>query len=229
LIKHVLITAFAALSLSQIGSAASCSVQTLDLYVSGGGCNIGLDTISNFSIVAGSFGGTPIAPTSVLVTPSGSTYAPSLVFSFDVLATTTPPTGPFELTFTYDISGPPFTGVAGTLSGSLEIPDGAVSGLANICEGGSFNADGFSGCSSNPQGSLVTIDGVQNSDSTTFSQVSFLNVTNDITVDPGTMGSAVGATFSNDFTAVPEPMSMALAGLGLALAGAIKFRKQTTK
>ena len=71
-------------------------------------------------------------------------------------------------------------------------------------------------------GGLLTLDGVQNTDMSTFAKVSIVNVTNDFTIDPGTSGTASGGTFTNTFAAVPEPFTSALAGLGLALVGAVK-------
>jgi hypothetical protein len=90
-----------------------------------------------------------------------------------------------------------------------------------------FGPDGVSGCSG-VTGSLTTLDGVQQMDSSTFSKVSFVNVTDDLTID-GSFGSAKGGTLTNSFSAVPEPLTTSLLGIGLALTAGIRLRKTTGK
>jgi hypothetical protein len=70
---------------------------------------------------------------------------------------------------------------------------------------------------------------VDNGASGTFAGVLFLNVTDDLIIDPGLSGTATAGTLTNSFTAVPEPVSTALVGLGLTLAGAIKIRSLRAK
>jgi hypothetical protein len=224
--KQFLLLAVVAFSGSQIAGAATCGATTLAAYVALGssGCTIGGDTLYNFQILAGS-GVTELAGSSVTITPSGSGLAPSIAISINQSATAF---NAIETMFTYDIAGPLYTGISTVLSGSSEstVNDG-VTGLVNFCEGGSFGPDGVDGCTK-PNGGLTTVDGVQNTDMSKFGGVTFLNVTDDFQLDSGG-GTASGGTLTNSFTAVPEPLSTALVGLGLALAGALKVRSTRAK
>jgi hypothetical protein len=222
----------AALSLGGLAFAGPCSNGALSTYVTLGaaGCTIGDSTFSNFSVfTTGTAFATEIPSTSVTLTPSGSIYNP--VLSLSVSQTATAP-ALLEIFFTYKVSGPGFIGTAASLSGSSETVDGAVTGIANYCAGGAFGADGVDGCPTT-NGALVTADGIQNSDSAGFSAVPFLNVTDDFTIDGGTAGTASGGKFTNSFSAVPEPISLALTGLGLILAalssGILRGRVAITK
>jgi len=226
LIKQVSLLALAALSVARLGVAASCVGGTLAGYVSlgAGGCTIGNNTLYDFKVFStGTAGATELAAGLVSLTPSGGNYNPSLALS--VNQTDTAPTI-LETFFTYDISGAGYTGTAASLGGSSETVDGAVTGIANYCLGGNFGTDGVDGCPGT-NGAIVTADGFQNSDSAGFSKVPFINVTDDFTLDGGTLGTASGGTFTNSFTAVPEPVSIALAGLGLILAAS--HRKRATR
>jgi len=220
--KQVLLLALTAVAVSQLGVAASCSSGSLATYLALGssGCTIGGNTLSNFTILTGLSGGTPIAPSSVTLNPMGSTFAPGLTISTSQSASAGVP---LEAIFTYDISGPLYNSISAMLSGSSETVDGAVTGIVNFCEGGMFGPDGVSGCAS-ANGSLLTLDGTQNMDSAAFSKISTLAVTDDLTIDPGTAGTASGGTLTNSFTAVPEPLTSTLAFFGLALVGALKAR-----
>jgi hypothetical protein len=218
LIKQVSLLAFAALSVSQFALAGVCSVGTLASYVSlgAGGCTIGNNTLYDFKVfTSGTAGATELSKALVSLTPSGGNYDPTLALTVNQTATAT---AELETFFTYDIKGTSLVGAFAALSGSSETVDGAVSGIENYCLGGSFGPDGVDGCPG-ASGSLVTLDGIQNTDSAGFSKVSFINVTNDFTLDGGTGGTASGGTFSDSFAAVPEPVSVALTGLGLMLAG----------
>lgn len=224
--KQVLLLAVAFLSLVRLGTAGPCMGESLSDYIAlgAGGCIIGGNTLSNFKVLSGISGGTAIGAGSVTITPNGGT-------GFTISTSQTASGGtPLEAIFTYDISGPLYIGISATLSGSSETVDGDVTGIGNYCEGGSFGPDGVDGCPL-ANGSLVTLDGVQNSDMGSFSPVSFLNVTDDLTFDPGLAGTASGGSLTNSFsftTAVPEPVSAALAAFGLALAGAFRARSKRT-
>lgn len=225
MIKQLLLLAAATASFGQLASAASCGSTSLAAYVALGstGCTIGADTLSNFTILTGF--GTPVAAASVNIGPTGGSSGPTLTFS----TTQTASNGnALEAIFTYDISGPLFSGLSTVLSNSSETADGGVTDLINVCEGGPFGPDGVTGCGSTTD-SLLTLDGVQNTDMSPIGMVGFLAVTNDLIIDPGTAGTASAGTFTNSFTAsltaVPEPVSTALAAVGLALAGILKIRK----
>ncbi len=231
--KQVLLLALTAVAASQLGVAASCGSGSLAAYVALGstGCTIGGDTLSHFTILTGFSGGTPIAPGSVTLTPMGSTFAPGLTISTSQSASAGVP---LEAIFTYDISGLPYNSIATMLSGSAATVDGGVTGIVNFCEGGMFGPDGVDGCLS-ANGSLLTLDlapdldFMQNMDSATFSKVSSLAVTDDLTFDPGLSGTASGGTLTNSFTAAPEPLTSTLAIFGFALMGALKARSRSKK
>jgi hypothetical protein len=225
--KQVLLLALATFAVARLGVAGSCGVGSLASYVAlgAGGCTVGGDTLYNFKILSGISGGTAIAPGLVNLSISGGGLNPSLLISTSQTATGGTP---LEAIFTYDISGPLFTSISTLLSGSSETVDGGVTGLINFCEGGNFGPDGLDGCTK-ANGGLLTLDGLQNSDMGTFAGVSLLNVTDDFIIDPGTAGTASAGSLTNSFTAVPEPFSTALAGIGLTLAGLMKVRAARAK
>ncbi len=228
MIKQVSLLAFAALSIGRLGIAGPCSNGTLASYVSlgAGGCTIGNNTLYDFGVFSnGTAGATELAAGMVSLSPSGGNYLPTLAVSVTQTATDG---NILETFFTYDISGAGYVGTAAALSGSSETPpDGAVTGIENYCEGGSFGPDGVDGCPG-ANGALVTVDGFQNTDSSAFSKIPFIAITDDFTID----GPASGGTFTNSFAAVPEPISISLTGVGLILAGlwgAARRRRPITK
>lgn len=226
--KQLSVLALAVLSVARLGAAASCTGGTLATYVALGstGCTIGGDTLTNFKTLSGISGGTALAPGSIMIAPSGSNFSPTLLFSTSQSASNGTP---LEAIFTYDLSGPLFTGISALLGGSTVTMDGAVTGIVNYCEGGMFGSDGLSGCGFANSALVTLADGVDNGASGTFAGVLFLNVTDDLIIDPGLSGTATAGTLTNSFTAVPEPVSTALVGLGLTLAGAIKIRSLRAK
>ena len=218
--KQVLILALATASFAGLGLAAPCGIASLAAYSAASfSCTIGGDTLSNFSVLAPLYG-SQIANSSIIVTPSGSTYNPTLTFSTNPMLMVSGGNA-LETYFSYDISGQPYVGISSTLSGSAEKLDGAVNDIVSFCEGGSFDSNGV--CSL-PNSSLSTVDGALNTDMANFGAVSMLNVTNDFVIAAGTSGAATGGTFTNSFTAVPEPFTTALTGLGAALVGVLKIR-----
>jgi len=223
--RQIWLLAMTAVAMSQLGFAGTCGSGSLQSYVNlgSGGCTIGGDTLSNFQLLAGTFGATPINTSLVTINPTGSTYSPAITISTiqSVLDGNA-----VETMFTYDISGSPFTGISAVLGNSSESGiDGGVTGLVNICAGGSFGPDGVDGCNTNNTASLTTVDGVQNSDQSGLGPIKFLNVTDDFEIS----GPATGGTLTNSFTAVPEPLSSTLTALCLALAGALKIRSLRAK
>jgi hypothetical protein len=210
---------------STLAWAAPCSVGTLASYeaLGAGGCTIDGNTFSNFQTIAGSAAGTPITNSVVAVSPLGGAADPGLTFSTSLTAQAN---APLELTFTYQISGGPFSASALALSNSSESVDGGVTEIQNYCAGGSFGPDGVTGCNGTA-GSLLALDGIQQTDQGTFAGVPLLNVTNDFELDGGQAGTASGGTFTNQFTAaatVPEPASWLFAGLGICCLASIRRR-----
>jgi hypothetical protein len=177
--------------------------------------------LSNFALLTGQTGATELATSAVTIAPTGGLYSPSFTFTTSQTASAG---GLLESIFTYDLSGASLVGASTTLSGSSETVDGGVTEIENYCAGGAFGPDGVDGCTGTA-GSLLTLDGIQNSASSTLGPVSLLNVTNDFTISGGTAGSASGGVFTNSFAAVPEPASILFTGLGLAFAAGFGIRK----
>ncbi len=213
----------------QVASASSlCTTGTLASYeaLGAGGCLLGGDTISSFTTISGITGATPIDPTLVEITPSGGTDDPVLEFDVNQTADAN---ALLEAIFTYAISGPDiFTTDMTTLSNSSETVDGAVTDTQNYCVGGQFGPDGVDGCTGSTSGTLLTLDGIQNTDQGSFPGATTLSVTDDFVLDGGTAGSASGGTFVDQFTAtstVPEPSGIfLLPAITLAFAGFRKLR-----
>jgi hypothetical protein len=151
---------------------------------------------------------TPINTASITVTPSGGTFNPELTFSVSqaVSGGTVD-----EAIFNYTISGPAYTTDVINLSGSSE------------------TVDGVDGCTGSTSGALVAVDGAQQSDNTSFANPHSLNITDDFVLDSGTAGTASGGTFSDQFTAVPEPGVFLLTGTGLVLAMLRKSQRVNRK
>ncbi len=204
-----------------LGSAAPCVNGSLASYIAlgPGGCTIGSDTLFGFQTVDGIVGATVVGTTNLAIAPFGGAT------SFGFTATTSQTAGAgslIESIFTYQISGNSYIGSSIALSGSSESGDGAVTDVQNYCAGAVFGPNGVTGCAGVP-GTLVTLDGIQQTDLASFSGVSLLSVTDDFTLDGGLAGSAAGGSFTDQFTArasvsaVPEPFVFALTGLGLAV------------
>jgi hypothetical protein len=218
--------AIAGISLFRVASANSlCSTESLASYIALGsaGCTIGSDTFASFTIISpGTFGATAIDPTVVTVTPSGGTTNPTLTFATSLTAQT----GQLlEAIFNYTAAGASFTSDMLTLSNSSETVDGAVTDIQNYCFGGNFGPDGVDGCpGADVTGTLLGLDGIQNTDQTPIAGVTPLGITDDFTLDGGTAGSATGGTFADQYTAnanassTPEPGAFLLTALGLSLA-----------
>jgi hypothetical protein len=209
--RRLLVLGTMIFSIVSMCSAATCTGGTLSDYLGLGsaGCTIGAATFANFQTLSGITGATPIATLDVNVNPGGGSFGATLTFATNQTASAG---GLLESIFTFDVSGPSYSGASLALSNSSETADGAVTGLENFCAGGSFGPDGVSGCSG-MAGSLLTLDGIQNQDQTLLGPNSFIQVTDDFTLDAGLGGSATGGTLTDSFTATPEPSTFFLLGL----------------
>jgi hypothetical protein len=150
-----------------------------------------------------------------MISPSGGSFNPELTFT---LSQTASANQTYESFFTYDISGLAYIGDAINLSGSSESGNGDVTDTQTYCAGGHFGPDGVDGCTGSATNSLIAVDGVVQSASTTLSKPSAIAVTDDFVIDSGGLGSASGGVFSDQFAAVPEPGVFFLTGTGLVLA-----------
>jgi hypothetical protein len=166
-------------------------------------------------------GATEITADAITVTPTGGTVDPGLTFTVTESA---PANTILEALFGYSIAGGSYGGDSIALSGASQTADGSVTYIQNYCAGGTFAADGFSGCGGST-GSLLALYGVQNGDSTALSTVGPVSVTDDLTFDGGSSGTASGGVVADAFTAVPEPSGFFLMGLAGAVAAAWKGRR----
>jgi hypothetical protein len=218
--KRYLILISAVMATAGLSSAGPCGNGSLASYIAlgAGGCTIGSNTLFGFQTVSGTAGATPIATSALAITPFGGATS----FGFTAALTQTAGANSLlETIFTYQISGNSYTGSSIALAGSSETGDGAVTDIQNYCAGGTFGPDGVTGCTA-VMGALVTLDGIQQTDSASFAGVSLLSITDDFTLDGGLGGSASGGSFTDQFTArsvsaVPEPFEFSLMGLGLGL------------
>ncbi len=216
--KHIAICFAALMSVAPLASASSlCVTGTLASYEALGasGCSIGTNTLFDFNIPSGITGATAIAPGSIEIIPSGGTTAPTLTF---LISSTASDGALLEALIDYSISGNEYTSDSITLADSSSTGNGAVTDIQNYCIGGSFDSTGVKNCSTGDKGGLLLLgDG---SDSGSFTQTPFLNVTDDFTLDSGGSGAgntAAGGKITDSFTAVPEPATYLLLTAGLVL------------
>jgi hypothetical protein len=198
-----------------------CASGTLASYEALGssGCTIGTNTVASFQTLSGIFGATPVDPTAITITPIGGNFNPGLMVS---LTDTADDGTLFEALFTYTISGNTYSEVDSTVSGTSSTGNGVVTFIQNNCAGGVFGPDGVTGCTGTPGSSLILGDGIAG---TSFMpNVPSVNATDDFTLDSGGTGTASGGTFTDVFSAVPEPATYLLTGVGIAFA-ALRYRK----
>jgi hypothetical protein len=222
--QFVFLAAFV-LAAAQLGAAPICSSGTLADFIALGspGCMIGTNTLFDFKALSGISRATLISSSSITVNPAGASTNPSLTAQ---VTATAGPGNLLEAIFTYKISGNSYTGETITLANASASSDGAVTDIQNICRGGSFGVTGVTGCSGTPGNLLLLGTG---SDAAAFPSVALLNITDDITLDGGLMGSASGATVTGAFTAtptsaIPEPATYLLSALGIAVTALRKLR-----
>jgi hypothetical protein len=213
-------------SISPCATGGTCTSGSLASYISLGsaGCTIGTNTLYDFQTVSGTAGATEISTQDITISPLGGNYNPGLTASVSQSASAN---NESETIFTYRIAGSTYVGDSITLGGSSETGDGGVTDVQNFCAGGTFGVDGLTGCTGSP-GSLLTLDGTQNKDSTGFGPVGLVSVTDDFTLDGGLAGSASGGEFTDRFAAVPEPLTYWLTALGLALTIGITIKSGST-
>lgn len=219
------------LLLAAHGVAATCNTGSLASYIAlgPGGCTIGSNTLGNFAIDPGLNGGIAINPSAVIITPLGGSFDPGISTTLQQSASG----NIFEAIFSYQISGNQYTSETYSLSGSSEASGGTVTGLQNYCAGGVFGLDGVTDCTG-VSGTLLTLDGVQNQDMSSFSLPNSLTITDDFTVD-GTFGTASAGTLTDRFSArsaatpVPEPTSITIFTLFTAVGLLSRRRKSLTR
>jgi hypothetical protein len=225
--KYLFIVLLALTSGSSISLAASCISATLASYISLGttGCTVGTNTLAGFDISdETTAGATEIDPGKIFISTSGGTLHPTLAATVNGTASA----GMLlEALFTYQISGNLYTAENISLSRSSEHGDGAVSDIQNYCSGGSFSGETFDICSGTA-GSLLTLDGFQNTDSTSSLGQSLISIVDDLTIDGGLTGSASGGKIVDAFSAVPEPASLFVVGVVLVFVAGAGIRRNAS-
>jgi hypothetical protein len=200
--------------------AAPCLPGSLASYVAlgGGGCSIGNALFFNFVDLPLQGGAAPIADFSGLVNPVDSGH-PGFRFNVNGQAAAG---DLLERVIGYSLSGPGFIGNQLILTGNSVTSDGAITVIEDKCLGAAFGLGQF--CSG-VDAQLVGFDlgplGQSLNDSLTFAARPLLGVIVDITLDGGSAGAAGLASATTQFTPqltpVPEPATLTLLALGLAV------------
>jgi hypothetical protein len=217
-----LLAAASVLLAAVVTNAAPCLPGSLQSYIDLGavGCSAGSVQFANFAPAPGLTGATVIDPSEVQVTPGGPAFTPNLQF---ILGEAAGPGELLDLLFRFEVSGSGLSGGSLSLAGATATTDGAVTGIENLCIGGSFSGSEPSGCPGLSDAlAAFAIDGFsQLSDSRQFPASSFFDVFVNLTVDGGLTGTATLESATVNFNAVPEPSTFifVLTALGFAALG----------
>ena len=222
--KQILLFA-AVMAVASIASAGTCVPGTLQDYINLGasGCQSGLAMFTGFTTEPGQNAATPIDPSLVFVTPSGSTLNSTLQFTLNSTASANQL---FESFFRFEVMATAPLSDTMFLNGSAT-GDGAATATQDICPGGSFMGNSPVGCPGSA-GSLVTAateSFTMQSDTASFPISSFFDVFVDLSVDGGLSGTATLTSATAQFTATPEPGTTALMLTGLAALALRRLRR----
>ena len=207
---------------------AACVPGTLQDYIDLGstGCSRGSTTFSAFNTVPGQSFATELLPSAITVTPGGGLYAPTLLFTLNKDAAAGEL---FESIFRLSITGT-VTGASVALNSPSATGDGVVTGILDVCAGGSFAGNSPSGCAGMAATALAaaTAGGPnQLSDSASFPASSFFDVFVDLSVDGGLDGSATLTSATLGVSSVPEPSTIYLLAAGVSALGVIRLRRKS--
>lgn len=214
-----MLTLTGALLLAAPGAqAAACLPGTLDAYLAlgPGGCTVDNAVFSSFVTPSGSFGATPVAATSIFVTPLNTPYKPGLRFDVTLSASAGEI---FEALVGYNVHGL-IIGNMLSIAGAAATADGAVTAVEDKCIGGTFDGTGPFGCTGTQD---VLINYAIVGDAVTSASLAFpvtpvVGVVNQFVVDGGSLGTAQGSGFANQFVTVPEPSAFSLIPIAAAFA-----------
>lgn len=223
LLRRMIATAF--LGFAPFAVASPCLPGTLADYISlAAGCEIGSTLFAGFYVAPGQAAATPIDPGLVQVMPTGSAADPGLTFVLDLDALG----GEFfESFFHYQVlaaAGVELTGASLALDGSSAAGDGVAIAVQDLCLDGTFAMFEPVGCTGTPLALLaVALEEFSSNDSALFAGVSFIDVFVDLSVDGGLTGLAVLGSGTAQYATtamgtVPEPSTLALVLLALAVA-----------
>jgi len=191
-------------------TAAPCLPASLADYISLGssGCTIDGAQFSGFSSAAAPGGATEIDPTLITVNPVLLGFG----FGFDVTADAGEI---FGNSIGYSVSGPLFTGRSVALDVSDVTPDGVVTALQ-------FGPG--------PPLTVFDIGSLADRNAfTSFAPATFFDVFTEITIDGGPNGLAHLGLVTDQFIAVPEPMTALLFASGLAGLAARRRRQRANR
>jgi len=212
---------------STCAAAGPCVPGTLQDYINLGaaGCTGGVALFKDFLLASGQSFAIPIPPSQVQVTPSGTTFMPSLQFTLNKSAAADEL---FESFFHFDVSAAALRRAMLTLGGSTATGDGAAIATADICPNGSFFAGGPIGCPTSPQSLITDVSAFDSTltDSRNFAFSSFFDVFVDLTIDGGLSGTAHMGSATFQVAAVPEPSTVLLVGIGCGALFLRRFRRR---
>jgi hypothetical protein len=209
-------------------SGTTCPTAAYSTYIVGGfTCTSGNLTFGGFTYTS-SASGTPIPSSAVTVTPitttlnEGFQFQPNLGTGGMSVSNTGSTQNFSDIVLGYFVTDPlGITNLSmifdGTFTGT-----GLTGGTETFC----LNQTTLSGCPS-PGNFSVTNPPLNQSNSVTFSGVTSIAISKDFNVASGTNGSATMTTISNQFSQVPEPVSSALLGTGVA--GLLLLRRRLSK
>lgn len=210
--------------------AAPCVSGSLQSYIAlaASGCSVGSVNYGSFEIVPGQNFATTIDPANVTVAPGGSTFNTFLLLTLNQTAN-----GADLLDLIFRVRA---TGLLTSSSVSLNSPvvsgNAAVTGILDVCAGGSFSGNSPVGCSaaSGTAVAAATAAGPnQLSDTLSFASSSFFDIFFNVSIDGGGTGSALLPSATLGVDAVPEPSTSLLMVLGFGAIGILRSRRQKSQ
>jgi hypothetical protein len=203
-----------------------CLPGTLQSYIElgTGGCQIGDIFVSSFTTAPGQTFATPIDPLQVQLTPGGTFFNPNLMFTFNQAANATEL---FESLFGFNAAAAALTGASLSLNSANVSGDGAITGILDVCIGGTFPGIPL-GCSGTPASAIAAeIAGLSVPAVPITTAAGFFDVFVDITIDGGLSGSAFLGSSTVSLASVPEPGVGLLVAVGLCVIGVLRVRRKS--